>query len=59
MLAVIYGDTPRAKILKFLRAPPPIALINSKKPKFLVISCVPGTRKFVPTININNAPNVK
>ena len=48
MDAVMYGITPRAKIEKFFNAPPPIVLINSRKPKLLVKSFVPGTLVEIP-----------
>ena len=52
--AVMYGITPRANIEKFFKAPPPMVLINSKNPKLLVRSCVPGTLIDIPNMNINN-----
>ena len=57
--AVMYGITPNANIEKFLSAPPPIVLINSKNPKFFVKSSVPGTLIEIPNINIVNAIKVK
>ena len=55
----MYGITPNAKIEKFLSAPPPIVLINSRKPKFLVKSSVPGTLTEIPTMNTVRHANVK
>ena len=57
--AVIYGITPNANIEKFFNAPPPIVFINSRKPKLLVKSSVPGTLIEHPNINIVNATKVK
>ena len=57
--AVMYGITPRAKIEKFFNAPPPIVLINSKKPKFFVKSSVPGTLIEIPSMKTVKATKVK
>ena len=46
-------------IEKFFKAPPPIVLINSKNPKLLVRSLVPGTLIDIPNMNIIKAPRVK
>ena len=59
MDAVMYGITPNAKIEKFFNAPPPMVLINSRNPRLLVKSSVPGTRIEIPNMKIINAPRVK
>ena len=51
--------TPNANIEKFLRAPPPIVLINSKKPRLFVKFSVPGTLIEIPRINTVRQTNVK
>ena len=55
----MYGITPKANIEKFLRAPPPIVLINSKKPKLLVKFSVPGTLIEIPKMKTVKHSNVK
>ena len=48
----MYGITPKAKIEKFLIAPPPIVFNNSRKPKLFSKSSVPGTLIEIPNIKI-------
>ena len=55
----MYGITPKAKIEKFLIAPPPIVFNNSRNPKLLSKLSVPGTLIDIPRMNNANAPKVK